>query len=93
MPGESFKTGKPLVVNRLNPSEMPPEMYKKASAEGLNSFCDVPLMSKNRLLGVLALAWREENAFDEDQLPFLIQVANQLAIVSRMHWHIARSAN
>jgi len=80
MPGESFKTGKPLVVNRLNPSEMPPEMYKKASAEGLNSFCDVPLMSKNRLLGVLALAWREENAFDEDQLPFLIQVANQLAI-------------
>jgi formate hydrogenlyase transcriptional activator len=80
MPGDSFKSGKPMVVNRLDPAEMPPEMYKKASAEGLNSFCDVPLISKNRLLGVLAVARREENAFDAEELAFLIQVANQVAI-------------
>ena len=80
MPGDSFKSGKPMVVNRLDPSEMPPEMYKKASAEGLNSFCDVPLISKDRLLGVLAVARRDENAFDEEEVAFLIQVANQVAI-------------
>ena len=80
LPGESFKSGKPMIVNRLNPAEMPPEMYSKASAEGLNSFCDVPLMSKSRLLGVLAVARREENAFDDDEVTFLIQVANQVAI-------------
>ena len=80
MPGDSFKSGKPMVVNRLDPVEMPPEMYQKASSEGLNSFCDVPLMSKNRLLGVLAVARREENAFDEREVAFLIQVANQVAI-------------
>ncbi len=80
MPGDSFKSGKPMVVNRLDPSEMPPEMYNKASAEGLNSFCDVPLISKNRLLGVLAVARREENAFDDEEVAFLIQVANQVAI-------------
>lgn len=80
MPGDSFKSGKPMVVNRLNPAEIQPEMYKKASAEGLNSFCDVPLISRNRLLGVLAVARREENAFGADDVAFLIQVANQVAI-------------
>ena len=80
MPGDSFRSGKPMVVNRLDPAEMSPEMYSKATAEGLNSLCDVPLISRNRLLGVLAVARREENAFDADELAFLIQVANQLAI-------------
>ena len=80
MPGDSFKSGKPIVVNRLDPAEMPPEMYSKASAEGLNSFCDVPLISKDRLLGILAVARRDENAFDDREVAFLTQVANQVAI-------------
>ena len=53
MPGDSFKSGKPIVINRLDAAEMPLEMYAKASAEGLNSFCYVPLISKARLLGIL----------------------------------------
>ena len=80
MPGDSFKSGKPIVLNRLDPAEVPPEMYAKAKAEELNSFCDVPLISKGRLLGVLAVAKRTENAFDADEVAFLTQVANQLAI-------------
>lgn len=80
MPGHSFRSGKAIVINRLDPAEIPPEMYQKAFAEGLNSFCDVPLISRNRLLGVLAVARREENAFDQDDVTFLIQVANQVAI-------------
>jgi formate hydrogenlyase transcriptional activator len=80
MPGDSFKSGKAIVVNRLDPAEIPPEMYAKAAGEGLNSFCDVPLISRNRLLGVLAVARREEHAFDENQVSFLTQVANQVAI-------------
>src|SRR5947208_2050242 len=80
LPGNSFKSGKPIIVNRLDPAEIPQEMYKKAVGEGLNSFCDVPLISRNRPLGVLAVARREENAFDEDEVAFLIQVANQVAI-------------
>src|SRR4029077_16262517 len=80
MPGDSFKSGKPIVLKHLDPEEVPPEMYAKASAEGLHSFCDIPLVSKNRMLGVLAVARREENAFDSDEVSFLIQVANQVAI-------------
>jgi len=80
LPGDAFRTGKAIVVNRLDPATIPAEMYEKAKGEGLNSFCDLPLVSRERLLGVLAVARREENTFDEDQVNFLTQVANQVAI-------------
>ena len=56
------------------------EMREKATAEGLNSFCDLPLISRNRLLGMLAVARRDENAFGPGEVAFLSQVANQVAI-------------
>ena len=80
MPGESFKNGKPIILNSLDPETVPREMYNKAKSEGLNSFCDLPLHSRKRLLGVLAVARREEDTFDEEQVNFLTQVANQVAI-------------
>jgi formate hydrogenlyase transcriptional activator len=78
-PGESFSTGKPWVLNRLDP-ELNLEMYEKATAEGINSLCDMPLISRGRTLGVLAVARREENAFDREETGFLSQVAQQIAI-------------
>jgi formate hydrogenlyase transcriptional activator len=80
IPGEAFKTGKAIVVNRLDPANLTPDMYSKALEEGLHSFCDVPLISRNRLLGVLGMARREEDAFDENEVAFLTQVAAQVAI-------------
>ena len=80
MPGNCFQNREPMVVNRLDPATMPPEMHRKAVGEGLNSFCDIPLISRGRLLGVLAVARREENTFDADQVTFITQVANQVAI-------------
>jgi formate hydrogenlyase transcriptional activator len=80
MPGETFQTGKPYVLNHLDPETVPPEMYAKASGEGMNSICDIRLASRDRSLGVLGLASREENAFDEDEVAFLTQVAHQVAI-------------
>ena len=80
LPGDAFQTGKSIVINRLDPETIPIEMYRKAKSEGLNSFCDLPLVSRKRLLGVLAVARREEDTFDDDQVNFLTQVANQVAI-------------
>jgi formate hydrogenlyase transcriptional activator len=80
MPGATFRSGKPWILNRLDPAEVSPEMYAKASGEGMNSFCDVALISRDRSLGVLALASREENAFDWEEAAFLSQVAQQVAI-------------
>jgi formate hydrogenlyase transcriptional activator len=80
MPGETFRSGRPWVLNRLDPAEVSAEMYAKAVGEGMNSFCDVALVSRDRLLGVLALANQRENAFDEEKTAFLSQVAQQVAI-------------
>lgn len=80
MPGETFKTGTPVIINKLDPAIVPAEMYAKASGEGMNSFCDVPLVSHGRTLGVLAVARREENSFDSGEVAFLLQVAKQVAI-------------
>ena len=80
LPGDSFTTGKAIVINRLDPAGLAPEMYEKAKAEGMNSFCDLPLVSRKRLLGVLALARRDEDTFNDDEVTFLTQVANQVAI-------------
>lgn len=80
MPGKTFQNGKPVVINRLDPNEIPPEMYRKAVGEGLNSFCDMPLISRSRMLGVLAVARHQENSFDSDEVAFLTRVADQVAI-------------
>jgi formate hydrogenlyase transcriptional activator len=80
IPGETFRSGKTWVLNRLDPAEVSPEMYARAAGEGMNSFCDVALIGRGRLLGVLALASREENAFDREEVAFLSQVAQQVAI-------------
>src|SRR5215472_1261585 len=80
LPGDAFTTGNPIVINRLDPDTVSNEMYQKAKAEGMNSFCDLPLISRKRLLGILAVARHDENTFDEDQVKFLSQVANQVAI-------------
>src|ERR1700676_3408520 len=78
-PGDTFRSGTPWVLNRLDPG-MNPEMYAKAAGEGINSLCDVALISRSRVLGVLALASREENAFDREETAFLSQLAQQVAI-------------
>jgi formate hydrogenlyase transcriptional activator len=79
MAGETFRSGEPRVLNRLDP-ELNPEMYARAAAEGINSFSNVPLISRGRTLGVLAVARRGENAFDREETAFLSQVAQQVAI-------------
>jgi len=79
-PGETFQSGKPWILNRLDPADVSPEMYAKAAGEGMKSLCDVALISRDRVLGVLALASREENAFDREATAFLAQVAQQVAI-------------
>jgi formate hydrogenlyase transcriptional activator len=48
--------------------------------EGANSLCRVPLVSHDHVLGVLSLGSAREQAFSEDDVAFLGQVANQIAI-------------
>jgi formate hydrogenlyase transcriptional activator len=48
--------------------------------ERANSLCRVPLVSHDRVLGVLSLGSVREGAFSDDDVEFLGQVASQIAI-------------
>ena len=50
------------------------------AATGLKSFCGLPLVSRGHVLGVLGIGSSREDAFIEDDISFLTQVANQIAI-------------
>ena len=50
------------------------------AGEGLQSSCLLPLISRHRCLGVLGLGRQPEQAFRPEEVAFLTQVANQVAI-------------
>jgi formate hydrogenlyase transcriptional activator len=77
--GSVFRTGKPWAGNAsdLLQSGLTNE---PAIAEGLKTGCVLPLISRNGVLGVLALGRREDHPFNRVDIGFLTQVANQVAI-------------
>ena len=80
-PGEAFRTRKPVVKKHHDSSEERyPEHYQRVVGEGVKSGCLVPLISRDRALGVLALGRRQDSEFDRDEIEFLCQVAGQVAI-------------
>jgi formate hydrogenlyase transcriptional activator len=59
--GRTFETGKPIVVRTA--TELSGADHDRASAEGIEFCCCLPMISRYQTLGVLALGWRDENAF------------------------------
>jgi formate hydrogenlyase transcriptional activator len=87
--GKAFRTGKTQYFNNLEEVRDDPESYgsdvgrrfiKVTIAEGLVSGCDLPLIGRNGVVGVLAAIKRSKSAFSEDELRFLEQVAGPVAI-------------
>lgn len=72
---KAFRAGQPIGVADVESTADP-----LASAEGLKSLYHLPLISRERGLGVLSLASSGENAFAEGDAAFLAQVANQIAL-------------
>jgi formate hydrogenlyase transcriptional activator len=77
--GLVFRTGKPWTGSALDILQLGLK-DEAAIPEGLKTGCIVPLVSRNRILGLLSLGRREENAFCQADILFLIQVASQIAI-------------
>jgi len=76
--GSVFITGKPLVVDKTD--LMSKQANPEARAEGFESGCALPLISRNRTLGVLTLGSRAENSFSPEDIDFLVRAAGQVAI-------------
>ncbi len=79
--GAAFRTGR--VELRAKPqiqADCPEACANSALREGLRTGCFLPLISRNRTLGVLALSRFSEVAFTSGEIDFLVQVARQVAI-------------
>jgi len=75
-----LETLKPAAVDRVDPSELPLEIYNEMVAEGLKSRCLFPLINRGRALGILTIARTTEAPFTPYDVEFLTQAAGQIAI-------------
>lgn len=87
--GKAFRTAKTQHYNNFEELRDDPEsfgnevgrsFYERVKAEGLISGCDLPLITRNGVVGVLAALKRSERAFNKDDVAFLEQVAGQVAV-------------
>jgi formate hydrogenlyase transcriptional activator len=87
--GKAFWTGKTQHLNNFEEVRYDPEsfgnsvgqrFYQRVMAEGLVSGCDLPLVGRSGIVGVLSALNRSERAFDRDDVAFLEQVARQVAV-------------
>jgi formate hydrogenlyase transcriptional activator len=77
--GRVFRTGKSVVIGTktdvLNERET-----SEVRAEGIESGLVLPLISRNRTVGVLTLGSRVESSFSPEDIDFLLRAAGQVAI-------------
>jgi formate hydrogenlyase transcriptional activator len=80
--GKTFQTMKPMTARIPFTDWVHPvaPIVQIAMREELKSFCFLPLISRNRAIGVLVLARLRDDAFTDDDIHFLGQFANQVAV-------------
>jgi len=82
MPAEEvLATGKPVVAYDTDIDRYPNPIFRGFVERGLKSICSVPLILRDRIRGTLALSrLANSDAWSPDDVEFLAQVANQIAI-------------
>ena len=75
-----FRTGKPWVDRIEDVLESGLEVNPKWLELGFKVGCVLPLASRHRILGTLGLRRRDDTMYTDDEVNFLIQVANQIAV-------------
>ena len=92
--GLVWQTQQPLVVPRIDRETRFPVVTESLRADGMQSFCVLPLTSSLRRLGGLIFASREEDAFGRADVAFLLQLTGQvaLAVDNTLHHEAAQRA-
>ncbi len=78
--GTAFRTMKALTLQSPFAGWLDSPIAQIAVREGLKSVCCLPLISRNRAIGVLVLGRLRDDAFSQSDISFLSQVANQIAL-------------
>jgi formate hydrogenlyase transcriptional activator len=87
--GQVLRTAKTVRIDSFEHVRQDPEIYGNPDGqrlyeyvvkEGLRAGCYLPLIGRDRVVGVLMLSRRSDNAFENDDVILLEQVARQVAI-------------
>ncbi|HEV8621032.1 MAG TPA: sigma 54-interacting transcriptional regulator, partial [Nitrospiraceae bacterium] len=80
--GVAMTTRKPAVFTVQDLQNMASEskVCERLLGEGVKSLCSVPLLAHDRVRGALNVGRRGEDAFAQDDIDLLVQVAQQVAI-------------
>jgi formate hydrogenlyase transcriptional activator len=87
--GQVLRKGKSIRIDSFEDVREDPEiygnpdgqiLYRHVMEEGLRTGCYLPLIGRDRVVGVLMLCRRSDNAFAKDDVILLEQVACQVAI-------------
>jgi formate hydrogenlyase transcriptional activator len=77
---EVLATGKPVVAYDFDMDRYPSPVFRRFVALGCKSICSVPLISRDRALGTLALVRTTDDPWPPADVEFLAQVTCQIAI-------------
>jgi len=89
MSGKAFRTGKTQHFDHIEEvrddlesfgNPVGQRFYQRVIAEGFVSGCDLPLIGRSGVVGVLSARKRSERGFEREDVIFLEQVAGQAAI-------------
>jgi len=83
-PSEAVKKAldalKPVVINTWEPNDLASEASDIVAAEGIKTFCNIPLVNRGRALGILSILRTTETPFSPGDIDFLNRASGQIAI-------------
>src|ERR1700733_10158264 len=78
--GRAVETRRPQVLDARSLAQFSSPVAQRLVAAGLQSFCCIPLITRNRVLGTLNVGSMKQDAFAAPDVDFLTQEASQAAI-------------
>jgi formate hydrogenlyase transcriptional activator len=77
---KALDTLKPVVVDMRERNEFTSEISDLLSAEGIKTFCNIPLANRGRALGILSILRTTGTPFSPEDVDFLSRASGQIAI-------------
>src|SRR5581483_1798349 len=77
---EVLATGKPLIIRAVDLDRYPAPQVHRFVDLGCKSACSIPLVTSNGALGTVLLGRTTDEVWPDEDIEFLVQVANQIAI-------------
>ena len=77
---KALDTLKPVVVDMRERNEFTSETSEILAAEGIKTFCNIPLANRGRAVGILSILRTTETPFSPEDVDFLSRASGQIAI-------------